>query len=110
METEMAEQEALTMPDELDSHEESPYLRRQKPSRSAQPDIAASALGAVCGRGAAARGLAVGYFLAIFALTSPHFVLTSPDDIVVTGNHYVLREEVLGALGVPLTGNLKTGN
>jgi cell division protein FtsQ len=53
--------------------------------------------------------LAVGYGLAIFAFTSPHFVLTSPDDIVVNGNHFVLREEVLGAMGVPLTGDLKTG-
>jgi cell division protein FtsQ len=50
-----------------------------------------------------------GYGLATFALTSPYFVLTSPEDIVVTGNHFVSREEVLGALGLPLTGNLKTG-
>ena len=50
-----------------------------------------------------------GYGLATFALTSPFFVLTSPEDIVVTGNHFVSREEVLGALGLPLTGNLKRG-
>ena len=50
-----------------------------------------------------------GYGLATFALTSPYFVLTSPEDIVVAGNHFVSREEVLGALGLPLTGNLKTG-
>ena len=36
-------------------------------------------------------------------------MLTSPDDIVVAGNNFVSREEVLGVLGLPLTGNLKTG-
>jgi cell division septal protein FtsQ len=50
-----------------------------------------------------------GYGLATFALTSPVFVLTSPDDVAVMGNNYVSREEVLGALGLPLTGKLKLG-
>jgi cell division protein FtsQ len=53
-------------------------------------------------------GLA-GYGLATFALTSSHFLLTQPADIVVVGGNFVSREEVLGALGLPLTGNRKTG-
>src|SRR5262249_23234765 len=53
-------------------------------------------------------GLA-GYALATFAMTSPLFVLTSPEDIVVTGNHFVSREEVLGALALPLGGGVKHG-
>ena len=97
------------MHDELDPQEESPYLRRQKsaPLRrsriSRQVRVALFVIGVLLPVGC------VGYFLATFALTSPYFVLTSPDDVVVTGNHYVSREEVLGALGLPLTGNLKTG-
>jgi cell division protein FtsQ len=53
-------------------------------------------------------GLA-GYGLAMFILNSPHFLLTQPSDISVVGNHYVSREEVLGALGLALTGNRRTG-
>jgi cell division protein FtsQ len=109
METELTEQDALSMPDELDAQEESPYLRRQKsvPVRRRwipRPVRVALFVIAVL----LPVGFA-GYALATFALTSPHFVLTSPDDVVVTGNHFVSREEVLGALGLPLTGKLKTG-
>ena len=106
---EMVEQDELPMPDDLDSQEESPYLRRQKsgPVRrsriSRRVRVALFVIGVLLPVGFA------GYGLATFALTSPVFVLTSPEDIVVAGNHFVSREEVLGALGLPLTGNLKTG-
>ena len=109
METEMVEQDAPPMPDELDSQEESPYLRRQKsvPVRrsriSRRVRIAVFVIAVLLPVGL------TGYGLATFALTSPYFVLTSPDDIVVTGSHFVSREDVLGALGLTLTGNLKAG-
>jgi len=105
----MVEPNALPMPDLLDPMEESPYLRRQKsvPMRrsriSRRVRVALFVLAVLLPVGL------TGYALATFALTSPLFVLTSPEDIVVTGNHFVSREEVLGALGLPLTGNLKTG-
>ena len=97
------------MQDELDAQGESPYLRRQKavPVRrsriSRRVRVALFVIAVLLPVGF------VGYGLATFALTSPHFVLTSPEDIVVAGNHFVSREEVLGALGLPLTGKLKTG-
>jgi cell division protein FtsQ len=106
---EVVDQDELPMQEELDPQEESPYLRRQKsvPMRrsriSRRVRVALFIIAVLLPVGFA------GYALATFALTSPYFVLTSPDDIVVTGNHYVSREEVLGALGLPLTGNLKTG-
>jgi cell division protein FtsQ len=106
---EMVEQDALPTPDELDPQEESPYLRRQKsvPVRrsliSRRVRVALFVIGVLLPVGFA------GYCLATFALTSPTFVLKSPEDVVVVGNHFVSREEVLGALGLPLTGNLKTG-
>jgi len=106
---ELVEQDELPVQDELDSEEESPYLRRQKsvPVRrsriSRRVRVALFVIAVLLPVGFA------GYGLATFALTSPHFVLTSPEDIVVVGNHYVSREEVLGALGLPLTGDLKTG-
>jgi cell division septal protein FtsQ len=49
------------------------------------------------------------YGLVTFALESPCFVLASPADVVVEGGHYVSREEVLGALGLRLTGNPQRG-
>src|SRR5208337_2093230 len=106
---ELVEQDELPVQDELDSEEESPYLRRQKsvPVRrsriSRRVRVALFVIAVLLPVGFA------GYGLATFALTSPYFVLSSPDDIVVAGNHFVTREEVLGALGLPLTGNLKTG-
>jgi cell division protein FtsQ len=106
---EVVDQDELPIPEDLDPQEESPYLRRQKsgPVRrsriSRRVRVALFMIAVLLPVGFA------GYGLATFALTSPYFVLTSPDDIVVTGNHFVSREEVLGALGLPLTGNLKTG-
>ena len=106
---EMAEPNALPLPDLLDPMEESPFLRRQKsvPVRrsriSRRIRIAIFIVAVLLPVGFA------GYALATFALTSPLFVVTSPDDIVVTGNHFVSREEVLDALALSLTGSVKTG-
>ena len=106
---EMVEPNALPMPDLLDPMEDSPFLRRQKSvpmrrSRFSRRVLVAIFVAAVL----LPVGIA-GYALATFALTSPLFVLTSPEDITVTGNHYVSRDEVLGALGLPLTGSIKAG-
>ena len=89
--------------DDLEPHGESPYLRRQKavPVRhrafSRRLGWTLFALGILLPVGCA------GFFLATFALNSPLFTLSSPDDVVVEGNRYVSREEILGALGLPLT-------
>jgi cell division protein FtsQ len=106
---ELVEQDGLPTPEEMDVEEESPYLRREKSVRvrrsriSRRMRVALFVIGVLLPVGFA------GYGLATFALTSPYFVLKSPEDIVVVGNHFVSREEVLGALGLPLTGNPKTG-
>lgn len=106
---ELVEQDALPVQDDLDPPEESPYLRRQKsvPVRrnriSHRVRVVLFVIAVLLPVGFA------GYAIATFALTSPIFVLKSPEDIVVTGNNFVSREEVLGALGLPLTGSLKTG-
>ncbi len=106
---EMAEPNALSMPDLLDPMEDSPYLRRQKsvPIRrsrfSRRVRLAIFVVAILLPVGLA------GIALSTFLLTSPLFVLNSPDDIVVTGNHFASRDEVLGALGFPLAGRLKNG-
>ncbi|MGA3323903.1 MAG: FtsQ-type POTRA domain-containing protein [Terriglobia bacterium] len=106
---ELVEQDELPVQDELDSEEESPYLRRQKSVPVRRSRISRRVRVALFVIVVLLPVAFAGYGLATFALTSPHFVLTSPEDIVVVGNHFVSREEVLGALGLPLTGDLKTG-
>ena len=106
---EMVEPNALPLPDLLDPMDDSPFLRRQKsvPMRrsriSRRVRVALFVIAVLLPVGF------TGYALATFALTSPLFVLSSSEDVVVTGNHFVSREDVLGALGIPLTGNLKRG-
>lgn len=106
---ELVERDAVPIDDDLGRPDESPYLRRQKavPMRrsriSRRLRVALFVIGVVLPVGVA------GYGLARFALTSPYFVLTSPEDITVVGNNVVSRQEVLGALGLRLTGNFKTG-
>ena len=106
---EMVEPNALPLPDLLDPMDDSPFLRRQKsvPMRrsriSRQVRMALFVVAVLLPVGL------MGFGLATFAFTSPLFVLTSSEDVVVTGNHFVSREDVLGALGIPLTGNLKRG-
>ncbi len=50
-----------------------------------------------------------GYRLVMFARTSPHFTLKSADDVILTGNQYVTREEAMNALGLPSAGELAEG-
>lgn len=95
--------------DNLDSEEESPYRRR------------ARAVSVRKGRWAGARrlfrwsGLVVlvlipagyaAYRLAHYALTSDRFTLSSPEDVIVRGNHFVSRGEVLNVLGLSRGGQV----
>ena len=102
----------IPLPGELDGEEESPFRRRQRvvPVRRGRFGRVRRFL----------RWTLVGvlvlpplgyasYRLVVFGLTSPRFVLTSAEDIVLTGNHYVSREEVLNALGFPASGKLASG-
>ena len=106
---ELVEQDPPPAKDDLDAEEESPYLRREKSIRVRRNRISRRMRVALFVVGVLVPVGLAGYGLATFALTSPCFVLKSPEDIVVVGNHFVSREEVLGALGLPLTGNLRTG-
>lgn len=102
----------IPLPGELEEEEESPFRRRQR------------AVPVRRGRFARVRrilrwsGFAllvllpvgyVGYRLALFGMTSPRFMMTSGDDIVLEGNRYVSRGEVLNVLGFPSSGKLTRG-
>jgi cell division protein FtsQ len=102
----------IPLPGELDGEEESPFRRRQRvvPVRRGRLGRVRRFL----------RWTLVGvlvlpplgyasYRLAVFGLTSPRFLLTSAEDVVLTGNRYVSREEVLNVLGFPASGKLATG-
>ena len=94
---------------DLDSREESPYLRRQNSFPVRRRRISRRVRWALFAIAVLLPVGLAGYGLVTFALTSSCFVLTSAQDVVVTGNNFVSREEVLGALGLHLAGNLKTG-
>jgi len=96
----MVEPEELELPEDLEAEEESPYLRRQKALgvhrrayRRLRWVLSAALVLVPVG--------ALGCFLGLYALSSPRFALTSPDDVIVSGNHFVPRDEILSALGVP---------
>jgi cell division protein FtsQ len=104
------EHDAIPLRQDLDRDEESPYLRRQNSipvrrrrfSRRVRWILFAVGILLPVGVG--------GGLLANFALTSPHFTLSAPEDVTVVGNRFVSREEVLGALSLPLTGNRRAGS
>jgi cell division protein FtsQ len=50
-----------------------------------------------------------GYRLAVFGSSSPDFSLTSADDVILTGNQFVARDEAINALGLPAAGKLSPG-
>lgn len=102
----------ITLPVDLDTEEESPYRRRQR----AVP-VRRGRLGGV--RFVLKWGLAAvlvlpavgyaGYSLAVFMLSSPRFLLTTEDDVVVTGNNFVSSDEVTNGLGLARPGKLAHG-
>jgi cell division protein FtsQ len=106
---EMVEPNALPMPDLLEPMEESPYLRRQKSVPLRRSRVSRRVKWALFAVAVLLPVLLAGYAISTFALNSPLFVLASADEIVVTGNHFVSREEVLGVLDLSLTGNIKAG-
>lgn len=94
-----------SVPSEMESSSETPYMRRAWAVGVRQSRIPRGIR-----RTAWWIGIAVfvllpltygGYLLASYLLNSPRFRLTSSGDVMVEGNHYVSREEVLAALGVP---------
>lgn len=97
-----SEDDNIPLPGELTTEEESPYLRRQKAVSVRRGRISRRLRWILWGVALLAPVGLVGYGLATFALTSSCFVLYSADDVVVTGNRFVSREEVLNALRLPL--------
>ncbi len=102
-------EEEIISPEELDTEEESPYLRRQKAVAVRRNRVGrrwrwAVFGGAVLAPVAIAAGLLVSY-----ALSSPRFELHSTDDVLVAGTHFVSRDEVLNALGLPLHAGAGSG-
>jgi len=102
----------IPLPGELDAEEESPFRRRQKvvPVRHGRLGRVRRLLRWTLLAVLVLPPLGyVAYRLVGFGLISPRFMLTSAEDIVLTGNHYVSREEVLNVLGFPTSGKLASG-
>jgi cell division protein FtsQ len=102
MDRQLAEEGKALSPEELEGEEESPYLRRQKAVAVRRHGLAWGWRWVLFFTAVVAPVGITSYYLTTFALSSPRFELHSADDVQVTGNHYVSREEVANALGLPL--------
>jgi cell division protein FtsQ len=109
----LPEADDMPIPSDLEDEEESPYLRRQKAvavRRSRLSRRLRWVLGAALFGSAVFLPVGYGsYRLAVFALTSPQFALSSPEDVIVQGNQYISQEEVSDALRIPGTGIIRHG-
>jgi cell division protein FtsQ len=86
----------------LDGEEESPFLRRQKAVSVRRRGISWSRRWLLFFITVVAPMGISSYLLTIFVLSSPRFELRSADDIQLTGNQFVSREDVANALGLPV--------
>jgi cell division protein FtsQ len=110
----MAEEELddITLPTELDAEDESPYRRRQRAVSVRRRRLGRLRFILKWGLVALLVLPAVGYSgysLAVFMLSSPRFLVTTADDVVLTGNTYVTPEEVTNALGLATAGKPRFG-
>ena len=101
--------ENTLLPGELDSDGESPYLRRQKALAVRRSRVSHRLRWTLFTIAVLLPAGLAGYFVARFALSSPLFVLNSDAQVVITGNRFVSREEILNALALPLGGPGTTG-
>lgn len=91
-------------PGEMESSSETPYMRRSRAVAVRQSRIPQGIRRTVwwavvfvfvlvpLGTG--------GYLLGDYLLSSPRFQVASPADVIIEGNHYVSRDEVLAALDI----------
>jgi len=98
---ELTEEEKTLLPEELDAEEESPYLRRQKAVAVRRHRLSWGRRSVLLFTVVAAPLGVASFFLTSFLLSSPRFELHSADDVQVTGNSFVSREEIANALGLP---------
>ena len=97
----VAEQENVLLPSEVNSDEESPYLRRQKAVAVRRKRFSRRLRWVFFGLFVLVPVGLAGYAVASLALTSRIFFLTSESDVLLSGNHVVSSEDVLSALGFP---------
>jgi cell division protein FtsQ len=92
------------VPGEMDSSSETPYMRRSRAVAVRQSRVPQGIRRFAWWVGVIIFILVPlgvgGYLLGEYLLTSPCFQVAAPADVVVEGNHYVSKEEVLAALGV----------
>ena len=102
MDTELTEEERTPLPEGFEGEEESPYFRRQKAVKVRRHHLAWGWRWVLFFTAVVPPVGITSYYLTTFALSSPRFELHSADDVQVTGNQFVSREEVANALGLPL--------
>jgi cell division protein FtsQ len=99
----MVSADEISLPDELEPGETSPYRRRQRvvPVRRTRSSrgktVVRCSLFVILVLGPVGY---IGYRVTVFALTSSRFMIRSGDDLKVENNRYISSQEVLIALGL----------
>jgi len=101
----LIEDETTLLAQGLDGEEESPYLRRQKAVTVRRRGLSWSWQWAIFIVTVVAPLGIASCFLTTFVGTSPRFELRSGDDTQLMANHFVTREDVAAALGLPVHGS-----
>jgi len=94
----------VLLPEDLDPEEESPYTRRRKgvTVRRSRFAFLTRVLRGACWAVVVLVPLCfAGYHLGPFAANSSLFRLDPTTDVTINGNHFVPREEIINALGIP---------
>jgi cell division protein FtsQ len=91
-------------PDAMETASETPYMRRPRAVAVRQSRIPRSIRRIAWWSGMVVFVLiplgAGSYLLGTYLANSPRFLVSSPEDVSVEGNHYVSKDEVLAALGL----------
>ncbi|MBI1940027.1 MAG: FtsQ-type POTRA domain-containing protein [Acidobacteria bacterium] len=107
-----ATEDDIPISEELEEEEESPFRRRQKPVQVRRGRFARFRFFLKWTIITFLVMVPVGYIayrLGYFAATSPRFTVTSAENVTITGNQFVSKEEILGVFGIPASGKLSTG-
>lgn len=102
----------ILLPDKLDVEDETPYPRRPRavPVRRKRFSKKKLLLGSVIGLVVLVPLAYFSFRLGQYARSSPRFNIASRSDITIEGNHYASADEILNALGLPVSSARKGGN
>ncbi len=102
----------ILLPDKLDVEDETPYPRRPRNVSPRRPRVTKKklVLWSVLGLIILVPLAYFSYQLGRYARTSPRFNVATRSDITIVGNHYASSDEIMNAIGLPVSNARYGGN